>query len=353
MRERWFIYLPLVNQASFVFFYFEKPRSWSIREYSGGVVRTRYAQEFPWDASDVLRAAEQKYPAERHNTNDIAWYEQQIRELNRQHTVQTPDAVLLQPSFQEDKQVDTPFPFLDLPELLALPKARKRTDLQRMLISPHSEDYVTWNMVKAIIGRADWWPRLLALAEEDGGIDLPNPEDLPTVDFWRLVRSPPDYEKSSRQRMATSGQPDLVGRSQIPDPVEGETEVDLVFEGSSYLVFVEAKLGSDMSMSTKYDPARNQIARNIDCLMEKAGTRTPHFWMFVRDRGSDRVYTQRLDKYRINPTELVDLLPHRDPARVAGIAKRGKVLLWRDLLTLLPEDEDLAEVRAELGRRVA
>jgi hypothetical protein len=70
-------------------------------------------------------------------------------------------------------------------------------------------------------------------------------------------------------------------------PVEGATEVDVSQEGSSYLVFVEAKLGSDVSWRTTYDPT----VRNIDCLIETAGSKTPHFWMIVRDKGPSRSYT--------------------------------------------------------------
>jgi hypothetical protein len=72
-------------------------------------------------------------------------------------------------------------------------------------------------------------------------------------------------------------------------PVEGPSEIDITFEGRSYLVFVEAKLGSNVQLNTKYDPERNQIARNIDCVFDRCGSRRPAFWMFVRPRGNARL----------------------------------------------------------------
>ena len=62
-------------------------------------------------------------------------------------------------------QQSTPFPFVDLDQLLAHPKARKREDLGRILQSPQSEDWLTWNVLRAIQHRASWWPALVSLAK--------------------------------------------------------------------------------------------------------------------------------------------------------------------------------------------
>jgi hypothetical protein len=56
--------------------------------------------------------------------------------------------------------------------------------------------------------------------------------------------------------------------------VEGNSEIDLIIESSSLLIYIEAKLDSDISMRTTHDPARNQIIRNIDCLLDSARGRT-------------------------------------------------------------------------------
>ena len=60
-------------------------------------------------------------------------------------------------------------------------------------------------------------------------------------------------------------------RAGDPRPVEGDTEVDITIEGSGVLWFLEAKLHSDLSASTTYDPSRNQLARKIDVLLEQIG----------------------------------------------------------------------------------
>jgi len=101
--------------------------------------------------------------------------------------------------------------------------------------------------------------------------------------------------------MRTSPDPVVAARSRDPKPVEGKSEIDLMIESSSLLIYVEAKLDSDISMRTTYDPDRNQVARNIDCLMEAARGRTSFFWIFVRDSSLGHAYTQLMEKYRDDP----------------------------------------------------
>ena len=64
-------------------------------------------------------------------------------------------------------------------------------------------------------------------------------------------------------------------RAGDPRPVEGDTEVDITIEGSGVLWFLEAKLHSDLSASTTYDPSRNQLARKIDVLLERGADPPP------------------------------------------------------------------------------
>lgn len=49
-----------------------------------------------------------------------------------------------------------------------------------------------------------------------------------------------------------------------PGSVEGSTEVDMVLESEKAVLFVEAKMNADASPSTKADPGRNQLVRNLD-----------------------------------------------------------------------------------------
>ncbi len=111
--------------------------------------------------------------------------------------------------------------------------------------------------------------------------------------------------------MAGSDDPIWARRAANPRAVEGTSEIDIVVGTETSLVFVEAKLGSDVSKRTTYDPLRNQIVRNIDCLLESAVDRTPFFWLLVKDRDPNRKYTQLYQSYRAVPGELTKLLPHR------------------------------------------
>ena len=248
------------------------------------------------------------------------------------------------------------FPILDEELLMSLPKAQKQRDIDRMLTSHNSEDWVTWNLMRAL-ARApgeDWWPGVVSAAEADASRSFRWSvlEEAPDVDLWRTIQSPPAYETASRRRMAASDNAEWRKRTRIAKDVEGETEVDLVFDGDDYLVFVEAKLHSDVSPNTTYDPERNQIVRNIDCVIEQAGDRAAFFWMLVRDRSPERLYSQLVEQYRSDPSALHRLLPHRNPAVLGSIAEGLAVIEWRDLLPLIPDHGNVSGIAGEIERRV-
>jgi hypothetical protein len=139
------------------------------------------------------------------------------------------------------------------------------------------------------------------------------------------------------------------------NPVEGPPEIDITFEGCGYIAYVEAKLGSDVSLTTTYDPERNQIARNIDCLLEVCGKRRPVFWMFVQDRQPTRAYVQLMERHRL-ASELSLSLPHRTAAQLEEIAAGLVVVTWSELLALLggvTRKGLEADVERELRRRVS
>jgi hypothetical protein len=358
--KRWFIYVPEINTNTFVFFFYRGStgRSWSVRDYASGFPVPRRANEFPWSADEVLLMAHREgchaVSVEAHPTEDVAWYQGHIRRLNDQYL--GGGLAMTIPAPPSEASLEPKFPIADLRDLLAHPKARKTGDLRGVYESPQSEDWVTWTVARLLERRpvAEWWPELVrvAMSVPEPPASVPSSDQYPRIDLWRPVRPPTAYEEASRARMGASKNPEWRARAEDPRPVEGRTEVDLVFDAPEYLIFVEAKLGSDISPRTNYDPERNQIVRNIDCVIEESGDRTPFFWMFVRDRAPKRLYSQLIDTYRSSPHELHRLLPHRDPSLLKEVAASIAVVTWRELLPLLPDIEETADASAELRRRI-
>jgi hypothetical protein len=243
------------------------------------------------------------------------------------------------------------FPFLDLDLLLSSAKGRKPQDLERITASSNSEDYVTWALVCAWKRcRPEWWAAIVQLAAAQApGLDTELFSScVPEVKPWLRLTSPGTYEQLSRTRMAASSDPTLSARAADLRPVEGESEIDLTFISRAFVVFVEAKLGSDISLSTKYDPSRNQIVRSIDCALEHASGLPAAMWMFVRDTAPSRLYTSLIDDYRRDPRQLHRLLPHRSQDEVEAISSRLAVITWDALLGVLCLDADEAPVREVL-----
>ena len=148
------------------------------------------------------------------------------------------------------------------------------------------------------------------------------------------LRRIPKYRKMDKYELRFL--PPGLQRAANPRSVEGPTEVDAVFEGSEFLVFVEAKLGSDISEQTTYDPLRNQIEQNIDCAIEEAGDRQPLFWMFVKERQTQFTHSKIIETYRSDVGVLQSRLPHRNSGVLARIVKGIAVVEWRELVSLIP-----------------
>jgi hypothetical protein len=122
-------------------------------------------------------------------------------------------------------------------------------------------------------------------------------------------------------------------------------------------VYAEAKLDSDISMRTTYDPERNQIVRNIDCLLEVANGRDCLFCMVVRDISAPRAYRHLIRHYRQNPSALCRALSHWDAGSVHKVASRLTLITWRDLALNVcspveGDDDEALFVKQELWRRV-
>ena len=114
----------------------------------------------------------------------------------------------------------------------------------------------------------------------------------------------------------------------------------------------EAKVLADASGGIGFDVLRNQIARNIDVMLEPNPNlqepltrRRPDRTFFVlitpgifRDHPESRLYGWLMRDYRDDPTTLQRDLPHRHRAGtdLASVSSRLGWLTWEDFNKVLP-----------------
>jgi len=348
MGRHW-ILVPDLFPGTVVSFYWKDDirapgRSWRIRDYSSGAKVEYGPTHFDFTHQQILAQASWDKSADKVHVDDPYWVNE-TRLLNRQHASRLRPATQIPRSTRADATMPpSSIPVLEEQELR---RRRQGKALERMLTSLKSEDWVSWTVFRLLERQPGWWPALLSTAELDG-VDH---QSVPAIKLWRAVPSPSAYERASRARMSTSVDAATRERAQLSKPVEGATEVDITIEGPDLLWFLEAKLHSDLSANTTYDPTRNQLARNIDVLLEQARGRRAVMSLVVLDRGAHRFHTQLVAQYRTNPRSLYEALPHRTPEELDAVLRDLRVILWRDLLPLLGEFEP-ASVRAELVRRV-
>jgi hypothetical protein len=361
--KRKLIYCPEINDSSFVL-YFEKgdQGAWSVRDYSrSGTVSVRYAREFKFSFRSLSALIRQSIEVPVVSTTDLDFWHRLTIDANAGLRLTGCVASIPIVSAGASENGAAQFQILDKARLMALPKALKTSDMRRMLSSPNSEDWVTWNAFAIVesLAPATWWQDFVGLARhENPALALPNGwTQRPTVSLWRSVSAPSEYESNSRARLKASQLEEWISRSQKPGPVQGDSEIDITIQNDSLTLFIEAKLGSDISARTKYDPERNQIVRNIDCLIDDARGTVPLFWMLVRDSGAGRTYTQLIKKYREEPASLAEALPHRDPSTLSQIAQQISMILWKDFLAIAPKpttaDGLTDSVYQELCTRIA
>jgi hypothetical protein len=370
MKKRQLIFVPEVNPRSFVLLFEKGPTggSWSVRDYSNSnAVSVRYARELCLSLREVRARAMQTglmFDAPVVATTDLDYWHKCVTGYNRRYLQQTlpPPKSLPEPiKFKAQTEKAHCYPVLALDRLMVHSKWLKRQDREWILGNGQSEDWVTWDAF-ALLSSAcgsEWWPRLLLLAaESNSNLVVPNEWlEIPEVRLWQTIPSPRAYEAASRARMRCSGNREWMLRSENSAPVEGKSEIDVIFQNSQLLVFAEAKLGSDVSLRTTYDPSRNQIVRNIDCLLDNSKGSTPLFLMLVRDAADGRAYTQLVSRYRQDPTALVRELPHHDAEMLTSVARNLAIIRWSDLLAEYiaidtNDDEETSAVKEELRRRV-
>jgi len=177
--------------------------------------------------------------------------------------------------------------------------------------SENSEDAMTWNTFRTLskIHPPQWFPVLFP------GIKLKDREyDELKIHFWQEVPPPPKR------------------------PVrEGNTQVDLILETSETIIFIEVKYRSEISLSTTYDPERDQIIRNVDVGSYVAKEKGKNFYFLLLLPSSNDISIQTLTGYRNNPSLVKEKIgDYRDDIKdFNSLAKHMSSLYWEDILKLL------------------
>jgi hypothetical protein len=134
--------------------------------------------------------------------------------------------------------------------------------------------------------------------------------------------------------------------------LEGATKADalLVSSETGFAVLFEAKVLADASGGIRFDVLRNQLARNIDVMLdanpnlqEPLTLRQPGRTCFVlltpeifRDHPEGRLYGWLMRDYQTHAGALQRDLPHRAGTDLASFAKRLGWLTWEDCNRVQP-----------------
>jgi hypothetical protein len=132
--------------------------------------------------------------------------------------------------------------------------------------------------------------------------------------------------------------------------LEGPTHVDaMLVNDRGFAVLIEAKVLSDASYQISFDARRNQIARNIDVMLDRhpklpglLGTRDPDKSLFVmltpqmfKDEPHSRLYGWLFKEYTESPETLGRDLQHRGKIAWDAVARRIGWLTWEDCEAVL------------------
>src|SRR5258708_2150399 len=178
-KKRRMIFIPDVNSTSFVFF-FERGNSgtsWSIRDYSTkNRVKEFGPHDFHWTADEIHQRAVHSIDAPTVHTENLEFWHNFTQKCSRQYlqnrgreepatpNLAPPPPPAPGPQTNPVQQLSGTLPVLSLHELLSSPKGRKSQDMNRILHSPDSEDWVTWSFFQIMFRHypSGWWGHLVS-----------------------------------------------------------------------------------------------------------------------------------------------------------------------------------------------
>jgi hypothetical protein len=133
--------------------------------------------------------------------------------------------------------------------------------------------------------------------------------------------------------------------------LEGHTQLDalLLSRSTGFAWHFEAKVLSDIACKTTFDGLRNQLARNLDCMVHpspqegplKARDPTRSFLALLtprlfRENWESRLYGHLLRQYQADAKALKRDLPHLDMAVCEGLRARIGWLTFEDIQSVAP-----------------
>jgi hypothetical protein len=120
--------------------------------------------------------------------------------------------------------------------------------------------------------------------------------------------------------------------------LEGATQVDAYIEGKNgFKLFIEAKFLSDISCDVSYDVTRNQLARNIDVMLDSEKEKSLFLLLtpkYFKDHPHTRLYGYKMNEYTTEYRALMEDLHHRtdvEPLEWKAITERIAWITWEDL----------------------
>ncbi|KAA0257496.1 hypothetical protein FHQ18_09135 [Deferribacter autotrophicus] len=166
--------------------------------------------------------------------------------------------------------------------------------------------------------------------------------------FFEVSLPSPKSYKKWLQKNLTKRQfiPYVLDNAHSNANLEGATNVDAILLNSQngFSVIIEAKVLSDISYEVTYNTMRDQIARNIDVMLEEncelcfpLNKRDPEKSLFLlvtpkifKDNPSSRLYGYKFHEYKNNPNALSRDLPHIEDCNWQNISDRLGWLTWEE-----------------------
>ena len=187
----------------------------------------------------------------------------------------------------------------------------------QQLRSENSEDVVTWNVFRSLrqIDPGVWLP---ALAQRGLQGAEPLPADGAVVSLWPSIEPPPALVADGR--------------------AEGDSEIDIAIESSTWVWFIEAKRRSDICPRTKTRQKRDQVLRNIDVGSYYADQRDFLFSLLVASPEASPRGAEAVARYSDLARTRALLRDHR-PDGLANL-RAVTLLTWSDLAVVLSVARD-------------